>query len=154
MNILQIQNHQNITNTKVNKQTNPSFGVKLVASEDIPKFVVKQAMNVALREGKNPHAMADMFYSSLQTQFKRLVNSVDEFEPRNLEVRLDLNNRAKRYANDLNVNGDIFTGTPAQVSAKKSFFKQESLPVEDLTPSPNVFYNIKFVIKKLADMVR
>lgn len=146
MKILSIQNYNN---TNANK--NPNFGVKLEASIDVPKFVIKQAANYALSNNQNINSMTQLHYKALQTEFLKLQKIVEEFEPKNMKVRLDLTEKARAYANNLRLDGHLFDEeAPGLICSDLTRETAVALPVEDLSPTPDAFYKIKFIIKKLT----
>ena len=130
------------------QQASPSFGINLVATQDVPKFVIKQAMNYAVANRLDPHVTASSHYRALQQQFLTLARIVRDDEPKNLEVRLGLNEKAKQYVNDLRINGRLFQEPPAQlsvdVSSRYEFIQQID---DELVPTPDAFYRLKFHIR-------
>lgn len=146
MHVSPINNYNSSLNSQ--QQASPSFGVKLVATQDVPKFVIKQAVNYAAANRLDPRPIVAMHYSALQKQFLNLAEIVKDYEPKNLEIRLGLNEKAKKYANDTHIDGKPFIGAPAQLSVDVFSKYEFSQVVDELVPTPDAFYRLKFNIRE------
>lgn len=156
--------YSNNQKKQVAKQ-NPNFGVRLIASHSLKDLVIKDSLNYAISENKklpllkqkDPTGFANLLLNHFIYNIDRLADCIKDIEPKDLDVKMNVNPEAMEYIKKPALTGKIFAETskekPVCLGFKYPFGKpNEYIAIDiDLPLTWDDMYKQKFTVMKLAD---
>lgn len=98
MKIGAINTYNNQSKANTNK-SNPHFGIKLAVDKGLDFFIQKEAINIAVKEGKPTSQYVNSFYSMYSKGIQNFAQILENLKPANMLLIMGLSNSAINYVN-------------------------------------------------------